>query len=227
MINKKIGFVLPIYKEFDTVQKAQSRIDLLKKAYPNAVIIVVADDKLSMINSHIAGAFVPYHAKKTGFGKSLCEGICLAWFTFDCHYVVLADWDHPLEAIENFLDKMNHNGTIGVLVGKEKGEWKKSRQWSNMLVQKLLFKDVTNPTCGFQVWRNSVLQQIPWDKITSNWDAVHIELLFWAKHNGAHIQENSFEEVQKARIYIFKRYISWAATFAHLLRLKYLARIST
>ena len=212
----KIGFVIPIYKEPQHIERA---IPLIKKCFENSVIIVVADDIESGEIAKKLGAIVPYHPKKIGFGKSLCEGLCLAWFTYNCDIVVTADVDHPLEAVARFIKKLDR---YDVVVGRELGEWKQSRKWSNELVKTFLFNDISNPTCGFSVWKSNILKMLPWEKIKSNWDAIHIELLFWAKGLGAKITEDEFEEVNKERRYVFRRYVNWFFSFLRLLRLKYI-----
>ena len=216
--NRKMGFVLPIYKDLYLLDA----IPNIRKLYPEAQLIIVADDDKTMFASRQLGVFTPFHAKRIGFGKSLCEGVCLAWFTFKCDVVVMADLDHPFEAVKDFLSKIDEG--YDVVVGKEKGVWKKSRIWANDLVQKYILNDVTHPTCGFQAWQGSLLEKIPWQNVKSKWDMIHPELLFWAKTEGARITECEFEEVQKPRIYVFRRYISWAISFARLFRLKYIWR---
>ncbi|MEM2970801.1 MAG: glycosyltransferase [Candidatus Bathyarchaeia archaeon] len=213
----KIGFVLPVYRE--KPQNIERAILLIKKHFEDALIIVVADDVESGETAKKLDAVVPYHPKKLGFGKSLCEGLCLAWFTYDCDVVVTVDVDHPFEAAARFIEKLDK---CDVIVGRELGGWKRSRVWSNQLVRKFLFNDVSNPTCGFTAWKSSVLRRLPWGKIKSTWDAVHIELLFWAKDLGAKICEEPFEEVKKERRYVFSRYVNWLFSFLRLLRLKYI-----
>jgi hypothetical protein len=211
-----IGFVLPVYKDLKNLEA----VTKIMKIYPDSKIIVVADDAQCMNKAKELGAFVPYHSKKVGFGKSLCEGTCLAWFTFGCDMVVQADGDHPLESVDTFIKKLND---ADVIVGKEvgSGAWKRSRVWSNKLIKRFILDDVTNPTCGFVVWKSDILKKIPWNKIISNWDVVHMELLFWAKKNGARITECEFEEVKKERVYRFTRYIRWAYEFSRLLWTKH------
>lgn len=212
----RIGFVIPVYKETQHIKKT---IPLIRKCFENSVIIVVPDDIESGEIAKKLGAIVPYHPKKMGFGKSLCEGMCLAWFTYDCDIVVTADGDHPIEAVARFIKKLDE---CDVVVGRELGEWKRSRKWSNGLVRAFLFDDVSNPTCGFSVWKSNILRMLSWEKIKSSWDVIHIELLFWAKGLGAKIMEDEFEEVNKERRYVFRRYVNWFFSFLRLLRLKYI-----
>lgn len=212
----KIGFVLPIYKDTELLMEA---IPKIRAHYPGSEIIVVADDEISMNIGKELGAFVPYHSKKIGFGKSLCEGMCLAWYTFNCDSVVIADGDHPFDAIDRFLEKLKD---YDVVVGHESGGWKFSRVMSNMLIRRTLFDDVTNPTCGFVVWKSDILRKIPWNKIKSNWDAVHPELLYWAKRCGGKITECMFDEVPKVRHYVSGRYFSFAWSMLNLFKEKYI-----
>lgn len=207
----RVGFVLPVYKEEEQIK---SGIYSIRQHFDNPVIIVVADDEKSAVTAKELDVIVPYHSKKIDFGRSLCEGLCLAWFTFDCDKVVTADGDHPFDAVENFVRELDN---ADVIVGKEKGIWKRSRKMSNWLVRKLFLDDVSNPTCGFVVWKGDILKKIPWSKIRSNWDFVHVELLYWAKKMGAKISECEFEEVQKERRYTFSRYVRWAYDCSRLL----------
>lgn len=211
-----VGFVIPIYKDTKSLREAVPNI---QKYYPESKIIVVADDLESMNVAKELGVFVPYHSKKIGFGKSLCEGLCAAWFTFNCDSVVIADGDHPFEAVDRFLKELSN---FDVVVGYEGGKWKRSRVWSNKLVSRFLFNDVSNPTCGFQVWKGSILSKIPWGRVRSDWDMVHPELLFWAKKCGGKITECSFDEVDKVRYYSPRRYVSWALSFIRLLKVRYM-----
>jgi hypothetical protein len=211
-----IGFVIPVYKDVEVLKKTIPEINRL---YPNSKIIVVADDIESMIVAKDLGAFVPYHAKRMGFSKSLCEGMCLAWFTFQCDPVIICDGDHPISAVADFLNSFSFN-TCDVAVGYERGVWKKSRVWSNMLVNKLLVSGVANPTCGFVAFKSSVLSKLPWDKMGSEYDMIHPELLYYAKKNGAVLGSTMFAEVPKIRYYAPQRYISWLASFIRMVVIK-------
>jgi len=209
-----IGFVIPVYKDSEILKKAIPEINRL---YPNSKIIVVADDIESMNVALDLHAFVPYHAKRMGFSKSLCEGMCLAWFTFQCDIVVICDGDHPISAVSDFLESFK---SCDVAVGYERGVWKQSRVWSNMLVNKLLVSGVANPTCGFVAFKSSVLSKLPWDKMGSEYDMIHPELLYYAKKNGASLGSTMFDEVQKVRYYAPQRYISWLLSFIRMILIK-------
>lgn len=209
-----IGFVIPVYKE----PKIAKTVSELKSRYKDSTIIVISDDQISSDKAKRAGAIVPLHVRKKGFGKSLIEGINLAWFTYDCDIVVTLDVDHSIKEIDKLLKGLRGND---VCVGYEQGGWTFSRKFSNWLVRFLLFADVYNPTCGFVAWKSSLLKEIPWKHIRSKWDAIHPELLFWAWKRGADISEAEFSEVKKKRRYGLWRHMSWFISFMRLLRLKY------
>jgi hypothetical protein len=203
----KLGIVLPAYKNDNELVDG---ITGAKKYYPDAQIIAVCDDEDTALAGKIMGAFVPYHPKKLGFAKSLCEGLCLAWYTFDCDIIVAADPDHPFSELHNFLDKMDK---FDVVVGFEKGTWKQSRVWSNQLVRKFIVDKVRNPTCGFVVFNKTTLSLIPWEKLVSHYDMIHPELLYYADKTASKITECEFTEVQKKRFYSKERYIYWLISF--------------
>jgi len=210
-----IGFVIPAYKEpniGETVSK-------LYAEFPDCFVIVVADDWITAERAKRATAFVPFHTKKLGFGKSLVEGLCMAWYTFECDVVVTMDVDHPVEDAKKLIAKLKNSD---VCVGYERGSWKLSRKLANGLVRFLLFKDIHHPTCGFVAWKGDILREIPWKHVKSSWDAIHPELLFWAWKRGAKLSEEQFSWVSKERKYSLKRHLSWFISFLRLLRLKYL-----
>jgi hypothetical protein len=209
---QKIAFVMPVYKENPSA--LQDAFVTIRGFYPEALIIVVADDKESAVVARDDGAVVPFHSTKIGFGKSLIEGLGLAWFTYNCDLVATIDIDHPISALKDFIAKINEG--YDICVGHERGAWKKSRIWSNQIVRKLLLDDVYNPTCGYTLWTKEALSKVPWENITANWDMVHPELLYWAKHSGSKLTDCEFDEVQKVRYYAKKRYFSWAGSLISL-----------
>ncbi len=211
----KTGFVIPVYKE----AKIGQTVSELYRKYKDSVVIVIADDMISAENARKENAIVPLHTKKLGYGKSLIEGIHLALFTFGCDTVVTMDVDHPIKAIDDLLQELQRND---VCVGHEQGGWTFSRKFSNRLVRFFLFNDVYNPTCGFVAWKSASLKKIPWKHVKSRWDAIHIELLYWAWKRGADIGEIEFEEVKKKRSYGTSRHLSWLVSFLRLMRLKYI-----
>jgi len=203
----KLGTVLPAYKNPDELRNG---IKEIQHYYPEATIIAVCDDLSTMNTANAMGIFTPYHPKKIGFAKSLCEGLCLAWYTFNCDIIVTADPDHPFSELHNFLDKLVD---YDVVVGFESGKWKTSRVLSNKLVNRFIINKVRNPTCGFVVFKRSVLAIIPWDKLVSHYDMIHPELLYYADKITWKITECKFTEVQKERFYSKQRYIYWAISF--------------
>jgi len=213
--NKQIGFVIPVYKE----SRIGKTVESLQKKYKGSVVIVVADDQMSAEKARRAGAITIFHHKKQGFGRSLIEGLNLAWFTYDCDIVVTMDVDHPIEGIPKLIKNLRGKD---VCVGFEQGGWIFSRKIANGLAKTFLVGDVHHPTCGFVAWKKEMLKEIPWKHVKSKWDAIHIELLFWAWKRGAKFGEAEFREVKKKRKYGLIRHLSWLVSFLRLCRLKYL-----
>jgi hypothetical protein len=203
----KLGIVLPAYKN---PKELEDGIFEIIKYYPEAKIIAVCDDQETMDMAKLCGVFTPYHPIKLGYAKSLCEGLCLAWYTFSCDVIVAADPDHPFSELHKFLEKLKDHD---VVVGFEGGNWKMSRILSNKLVQKYLCNKVRNPTNGFVVFNKLTLSLIPWDKLVSYYDMIHPELLYYAEKSGAKITDCEFTEVPKVRFYSTQRYIYWAISF--------------
>lgn len=216
----KLGIVIPTLNES---QQIQTLIPKIGKKYKNTIVFVIDDlsiDETAQIAKEL-GAIVPFHKKKLGYGKSLVEGLCLAWYTFNCDYVMEMDADHPLNEVKKFLDMEKPRRFV--VVGKEKDKWKLARKVANGLTRYLLgIKDVSHPTCGFVLWSKDILKHIPWKRVKSNGDAIHVELLFWAKRIGANISEVEFSGHAGERRYGLFRVLGWLRSFMRLLRLKYL-----
>jgi glycosyltransferase involved in cell wall biosynthesis len=219
-VKGKLGVVIPTKNEVNRIRKV---IPNLKKEFKDVLIIVVDDlskDRTAEVAKEL-GAFVPYHKKKFGYGRSLYEGLCLAWFTFDCDWVMEMDADHPVEEIKKFLNLKKTKRFV--VVGYEKDEWKLPRTVTAFLVRKILrFQEVRHPTCGFILWSKKILKDIPWKSVKSNGDASHIELLYWASRRGAVFHEVEFSGHEGERNYGIGRIVSWWFSFLRLLGLRWL-----
>jgi len=214
----KIGFVIPCYKEAEAIAKTIPNILFYFK---DAEIIVVADDLVTAQAAKKAGAFTLYFNMRMGFSRSLLIGMSQAHF-LGCNMIVTADVDHPFYQIKDFIKKLEDND---VVVGHESGTWKRSRVWSNALIRKLILNDVSNPTCGFVLWKSDNLSNFLGTclaRMRCQYDMVHPELLYYAKKNGAKITECPFTEVQKDRHYAVKRYFVWLLSFLDLVVRKYI-----
>ena len=217
---QRLGVVIPTLNESKKIQRL---IPKLQKKYKNCLIFVIDDcskDGTAEIAKEL-GAIVPFHSKKKGYGKSLVEGLNLAWFTHNCDYVLEMDADHPIDQIDKFIKAKKTRRFV--VVGREKDNL--ARAVTRFLVRGFLrLKDVRHPTCGFVLWSKKVLENIPWKHVRSRWDAIHVELLFWAWRMGADIREVEFSGHVGERRYGFRRILSWLISYSRLLRLKYFWR---
>ena len=211
----KLGIVIPTKNETKHIREA---IPNLKKEFKDALIIVVDDlneDRTAEVAKEL-GAIVPYHRKRFGYGKALYEGLRLAWFTFDCDWIIEMDADHPVEEIKKFLNLKKTRRSV--VVGCEKGEWKLPRKVTAFLVRQFLgFQEVRHPTCGFILWSKEILEDIPWKCVKSKGDASHLELLYWAFRKGADFYEVEFTGHKGERRYGIGRVVSWWISFMRLL----------
>lgn len=219
-VKGKLGVVIPTKNEARHIRRA---IPNLKKEFKDALIIVVDDlskDRTAEVAKEL-GAIVPYNRKRLGYGRSLYKGLCLAWFTFDCDWVMEMDADHPVKEIKKFLNLKKTKRSV--VVGYEKGEWKLPRRVTAFLVRQILkFQEVRHPTCGFILWSKKILEAIPWEHVKSKRDASHLELLYWAFRKGANFYEVEFSGHKGERRYGIRRIVSWWISFMRLLRLRWL-----
>ena len=221
-MTEKLGIVIATLNEAERIGKT---IDAIRERYKNATLIIV-DDCSSDGTAEVArklGCYVPYHEKRLGYSKSLCEGLYLAWNKFNCDYIIEMDADHPADQIGNFL-KMK-NGGNSVIVGYEQDKWKISRKGACWLARHLLpLKGVKHPTCGFVLFSREVLSKIPWQHLKSKKDAIHIELLLWAWKKRARLYNAKFSGHVGERNYGFGRMVVWYISFLRLLKLRWLKR---
>lgn len=216
----KLGIVIPTLNESKQIQ---TLIPKLKKEHKDALIFIIDDlskDRTAELAKEL-GAIVPFHRKRIGLGRSIYEGLNMAWYTFDCDYVMEMDADHPVGEIKKFLRKKKSKRFV--VVGYEKGKWKLPRRLTAFLVRRVLgMREVRHPTCGFILWSREILQDIPWKHVRSKRDASHLELLFWAWRRGADFYEVEFSGHAGERRYGLGRIASWLISFMRLLRLRYL-----
>jgi len=210
----KIGFVIPVYKD-DTVGDT---VRSLKAKFKDCIVVVVSDDDKSSDIAREAGAFVPYHCERIGYGMSLIEGMKLAYYTLMCDIVITMDNDHPINIVEELLKKAEST-SADVVVGHEIGDWKIGKTVGNALVIRCLgfSRIVSNPTCGLVAWKKDILYKIPWRKIRCRWDAIHFELLYSAKEVGAEFENYLFPDHGGARRYGIIRWLDWWFTFLRIL----------
>jgi len=217
-----ITFVIPT---LNCKEELLERLCQLRQDFPYATFIVV--DDLSKDGTWYyakqRGCFVPYTFKKRGYGKSLIEGLCLAWFSLESDYVVQMDVDHTAD-IKRFLEFMKEHD-LDLLVGWEKSASSKFREYARRfacwLTRTFLgLRSVHHPTCGLRVWRGEACQFIPWRRIKSKGFGVQIETLFWAERRGLRIGELEFEgHKQKERLGL-RVIFDWLLTWFRLLRLR-------
>ena len=213
----RVGIAIPTLNEEEAMQKCMLFF------YKRGFDVVISDDLSeddTVILAKKYGAFVPWHERRLGIGKSWKEALNIAWFSFDCDIVVAMDADHNYEIIPQMLKMLEG---ADVVVGHELGDWKLPRKVTKVLVNLLLGLKLAHPTCGFIVWRADVLKNMPWKHIKSNADMFHVEMLYWAQRMGVTITEQAFVPFKGVvHKYTIKRYLRWLRDFFRLCRTKYL-----
>jgi len=213
----RIGIAIPTLNEEEAMRKCMSFF------YDQGYRVVVSDDLSkddTVLLAKRYGAFVPWHERRLGIGKSWKEALNIAWFSFDCDIIVAMDADHNYKIIPQMLKGL---ASADVVVGHELGDWKLPRKVTKVLTNILLGLKLTHPTCGFIAWRADVLKKMPWKHIKSNGDIFHVEMLYWAQRMGATIREHPFIPFKNvAHKYTIKRDFWRLWDFFRLCRTKYL-----
>lgn len=213
-----LGVVIPAYRE----NAIADTVKALQKGWRDIAVIVVADDRLTADAARSVGAMVVWHPRKRGYGKSLIEGLELAWFTFDCDLVVEMDVDHPVDAALGMARKLQRS-KFDLAVGVDNSQsWKLARKGANALAKKLLGLEVTHPTCGLVAFKQETLMNLPLHRAKCNGDGVHIELLHLADRLHMGVMDYPFEGHGGERWYGLRRMWSWWWCFMRVIRWKYL-----
>ena len=223
MPKRSLGVVIPTFNEAERIRGLLPELhERFKDDYDLRVVVV--DDLSPDGTGEIAkqhGAIVPPLSERLRYGRSLCLGLCLAWYTLKCDLVAQMDADHPVDSLESLMKKMENEG-CDLVVGREKGRWKMERKVTRWLCEHILrLKGVSHPTCGLRVWRGEVLERLPWRHVKAKDFSIQVELLFWAERNKFKICEAEFEG-HKSGKHKIRTLLDWLITFARLLRIKYL-----
>jgi hypothetical protein len=199
-----------------------SVVNHINNVFPDPVIICPCDDDETSKLASNEGAIVPSRTTRIGYGKSLVEGLRLAYHTFNCDYIIEMDVDHSVHEVKNLFDYTKEND-LDMCVGNEQAKWKSERRVACWLANFFLVNSIVgHPTCGLVCFRKEVLSSIPWKHIKSNRDFVHIELLYWAKQGKFKIGEYIFSGHGGERNYSIRRILDWLINFSRLLQRKYL-----
>lgn len=187
-------------------------VPLIKFLYPSAKIFVVDDlskDK-TVEQARACGAIVPYTFEFRNYGRSLIEGITMAYYEYGCDEIIQMDADHPVEELERFLKAEGD-----LIIGSEFGK-RFTRGFACWLARKFLKLDFRHPTCGLRLWRERAIKRINWRKIKAKGFSVQIETLYRAKKKGLKITEVEFEGKGHERLSVW-RVFEWLSTFFRLL----------
>jgi len=216
--------VIPTRNE--EIEEVKSLVRSLRRVIKEPYIFFIDDsnpiyhEKMRDLVSKMKNVYLLWHEDILGYGKALKYGLAHAVFTFDCDYVLEMDVDHPVEPIPLFFTKLLKDKCDFVVGYEETNIHRRVTRFLFRLLR-LGFK-LKHPTCGFVLWRGEVLRYIPWERVKSKRDAVHIELLYWAWKRGfRRVGEVHFTGHKGERRYSFRRCLSWLISWFRVFRLRY------
>lgn len=208
----KCSIVIPTLNEAENVQRNVDIFTAIRsyRLY-NAKIIVVddtKDDSVERACKESKWADYTHNQKHLGYGKSLKVGFNRA-IKDNADIIIMMDADHSIDYLGYIL---NYLESYDMVIGAEKAT-NKERGITRWLCKNFLGLDFRHPTCGYIGFKTHILEKINTDRIMSNWDMFHVELLKMCNDSGFSIGEFEFEAHHGERNYSLKRYVRWLWDF--------------
>ena len=202
--------VIPTYNEADNIEAITAELLALPEIKCDRHILIVDDDspdgtgdiadrlaarnpgKVSVLHRHedhgLGRAYI------AGFQRALAMGA-------DVIVQMDADFSHSPQYIPIFLDILEQDPTVDVVVGSRyvaggelDAHWSWWRRflswWANAIYARLILSlDVKDGTAGFKAWRRRALEGIGLDRIRSNGYVFQVEMAYVAERLGYKVVE--------------------------------------
>jgi len=200
----KKASVLIIIPTFNERENIVLIIPEIKKVLPHAHILVVDDSSpdgtgkcVQEIASAIDGVHLVTRPKKEGLGKAYVTGFKWAIeHAYEYIFEMDADFSHDPSFLPGFLEAIENNDLIigsRYISGVNVINWPMTRlllsYYSNQLARFLTGIPIRDCTGGFKCFRRSLLEQIPFEKISSSGYSFQVEINHFAWKNGFSIKE--------------------------------------
>lgn len=193
--------IIPTYNERENIVLI---IPEIKKVLPDADILVVDDSSpdgtgkcVQEISQAIDGVHLVTRPKKEGLGKAYVTGFKWALeHKYDYIFEMDADFSHDPSFLPGFIEAIETNDLIigsRYISGVNVINWPMSRlllsYYSNQLARFLTGLPIRDCTGGFKCFRRTLLEQIPFHKISSSGYSFQVEINHFAWKNGFSIKE--------------------------------------
>jgi len=220
---RTVGIVIPVKNE---IKRLRTLVPKLKYYFSDVDCkIIIMDGKSTddtAVLCKIMGCIVPYRVDGFGYGDSLREGLGLAYYTYDCEYIIQMDADHDALVARKFYDIMlTMNKNVDYIIGIESGT-RITRRVTNFLIKYFLgLGKYKHPTCGYRLWTARALTFINLRTIHAKWFAIQIEMLQKANKLGLRCHQVPFESRPHRGVTSSPRFIvEWLLTFFRLFRIR-------
>ena len=197
----KVLIIIPTYNERDNITLI---IPEVKKNLPEAHILIVDDSSPDGTGTHVEqmavtidGLFLLSRPKKEGLGRAYINGFKWALKRdYEFIFEMDADFSHDPVYLPRFLEAIEqHDLVIGsrYKTGVNVINWPMSRlllsYYANYFVRFVTGIPVCDSTAGYKCFRRSLLEQLPFNRISSSGYSFQIEIHYFAWKNGFSITE--------------------------------------
>jgi dolichol-phosphate mannosyltransferase len=201
---KNITIIVPTYNEAENLPKLVSA--LFSLPLPELRLLVVDDNSpdgtgqlAEQLGQEYPGRISVLHrAGKLGLGSAYIAGFRLALKQgADAMLQMDADFSHPVEKIPEMLEALASADIVlgsryipGGGLDDKWPFWRKALSgWGNFYARTILGLSQRDVTGGFRLWRRSVMETMPLERVKSNGYVFQVEMAYVAKKLGFHFKE--------------------------------------
>ena len=199
--NERALIVIPTYNEAENVESLVLAILALQAGFE---ILVVDDnspdgtgDIVEKLGRELAGVHVLHRERKMGLGTAYVTGFRWA-LEHGYEYVLEMDCDfsHHPRYLETFLDQIEHADLVigsRYVPGGGTLHWGALRKLvssgGNLYARSILRLKTHDCTGGFRCYRRSMIELVPWDRISAQGYGFQIGAVYYVERAGGNIVE--------------------------------------